>query len=189
MSATAAPLSSFHPFVVPDRRSARRVRQRWPQVYGDEVDAPTGPWKGRPVREHRLPPCRRCRAVQALDLRPADALLGGPVAVRRPSPDLHEDECRRRAWLHGDDVDLVAADSDVATEDRPAELPEMAGGDSLAAIAVSLPGRRARTCRAAGAWIARSAGAPANRLPPSRSGSSPPPRAARTARTTADAAG
>ncbi len=77
-------------------------------------------------------------AVQVSNLVPIHALLGAAEAVARGAAHLDENQLRRRTGIDCQDVDLVAADNNVASEEAPASLDEMCRDLILGATACLL---------------------------------------------------
>lgn len=64
-----------------------------------------------------------------------DGLLGQPEVAVRPPADLDGDQGAGRAWVDGDQVELVPAHVDVPGQDRPAGRRQPVGDEGLGVVA------------------------------------------------------
>lgn len=92
--------------------------------------------------ERRLPDPRHLAMV--------DGLLGQAEITARPPPDLNDDQRCRRAWLDADQIQLRAADMDVAAEEFPPGRGELRGNHLLGRSSQTLS---RGTPRWAGGWV------------------------------------
>lgn len=101
----------------------------------DEIDTNRVTGERKPVRERSGLYEATDRGPQVPPLAPVERLLGQTVIPPRPPADLNEHDTGRRPRIERHEVDLLAADPDVAGQDRPAERDEPLGCEHLSGIA------------------------------------------------------